>query len=103
MLGLCCCAGSLVAVNRGCSLVEGRRHLTAVASPVDEQALSGAPASVIAAPGLESMSSGAVVHGLSCSAARGIFPDQGSNLCLLHWQADSLPLSHQGSPVFIFS
>ena len=52
MLGLCCCAGSLVAVNRGCSLVEGRRHLTAVASPVDEQALSGAPASVIAAPGL---------------------------------------------------
>ena len=22
---------------------------------------------------------------------------QGSNLCLLHWQADSLPLSHQGS------
>ena len=40
----------------------------------------------------------AVVHGLSCSAACGIFPDQGSNLCLLHWQADSLLLSHQGSP-----
>ena len=29
---------------------------------------------------------------------QGIFPTQGSNLCLLHWQADSLPLSHQGSP-----
>ena len=28
-----------------------------------------------------------------------LFPDQGSNLCLLHWQADSLPLSHQGSPL----
>ena len=27
-----------------------------------------------------------------------IFPTQGSNLCLLHWQADSLPLSHLGSP-----
>ena len=27
-----------------------------------------------------------------------IFPIQGSNLCLLHWQMDSLPLSHQGSP-----
>ena len=27
---------------------------------------------------------------------QGIFPDQGSNLCLLHWQAGSLPLSHQG-------
>ena len=24
--------------------------------------------------------------------------DQGSNPCLLHWQEDSLPLSHQGSP-----
>ena len=30
-----------------------------------------------------------VAHGLSCSAARGIFPDQGSNPCPLHWQADS--------------
>ena len=30
-----------------------------------------------------------VAHGLSCSAACGIFPDQGSNLCPLHWQADS--------------
>jgi len=28
----------------------------------------------------------------------GDLPDQGLNLCLLHWQADSLPLSHQGSP-----
>ena len=27
-----------------------------------------------------------------------ILPDQGSNPCLLNWQADSLPLSHQGSP-----
>ena len=29
---------------------------------------------------------------------QGIFPSQGSNPCLLHWQADSLPLSHQGRP-----
>ena len=28
-------------------------------------------------------------RGLSCSVARGIFPDQGWNPCLLHWQADS--------------
>ena len=39
-----------------------------------------------------------VAHGLSRSAARGIFPDQGSNPCPLHWQADSQPLCHQGSP-----
>ena len=34
--------------------------------------------------------------------SQGIFPTQGSNLhllCLLHWQADSLPLSYQGSPL----
>ena len=39
-----------------------------------------------------------VPHGPSCSAACGILPDQGSNLCPLHWQADSQPLRHQGSP-----
>ena len=39
-----------------------------------------------------------VAHGSSCSAACGIFPDQGSNPCSLHWQADSQPLRHQGSP-----
>ena len=27
---------------------------------------------------------------------QGIFPNQGLNSCLLHWQADSLPLSHLG-------
>ena len=38
-----------------------------------------------------------VAHGPSCSAACGIFPDQGSNPCPLYWQADSQPLHHQGS------
>ena len=49
-----------------------------------------------------------VAHGLSCSTACGIFPDQGSNPRPLHWQADSQPLCHQGSPrnfffFFLFS
>ena len=43
-----------------------------------------------------------VAYGLSCSAARGIFPDQGSNPCPLHWQEDSQPLRHQGSPKVVF-
>ena len=43
-----------------------------------------------------------VAHGLSCSVACGIFPDQGWNLWLLHLPANSLPLSHQGSPVNAF-
>ena len=30
-----------------------------------------------------------VACGLSCSVACGILSNQGSNLCLLHWQADS--------------
>ena len=31
----------------------------------------------------------------NCTTAYGIFPTQGSNLSLWHWQADSLPLSDQ--------
>ena len=52
--------------------------------------------------GFSSCSSQALEHRLSscgnCSAACGIFLDQGLNLCLLHWQADSLPLSHREAP-----
>ena len=56
----------------------------------------GTRASVVVALGLSSCGSRALEHrlsscgaGLSCSAACGIFPDQGSNPCPLHWQADS--------------
>ena len=59
----------------------------AVASLV-EHGLEGARASAV------------VVHRLSCPGAGGIFPDQGPNPCLLHWQADSSPLSHQGGPAW---
>ena len=50
--------------------------------------------SVVAVPRLEGTGSVVAVHGLSCFKACGIFLDQGLNLCLLHWQPDSLPLSH---------
>ena len=58
----------------------------------------GKRASVIVAHKLGSCSSrtleyvvGSVVveHGFSCTRASGIFPNQGSNLCTLHWQSDS--------------
>ena len=52
----------------------------------------GAQASVVAAHGLQQLwhvGSVVVAHGLSCSMACGIFLDQGSNPCSLHWQADS--------------
>ena len=78
--------------------------LIAVAS-LAEQRLQGMWASVVAAHGFWSTGSVVVVHGLSCSMACGIFQDQWSNLCLLHWQMYCLPLSHQGNPIlysFIF-
>ena len=38
-------------------------------------------------------------YGVGCHfLLQGIFPTQGLNLDLLLWQADSLPLSHQGEP-----
>ena len=66
---------------------------------------SGVLASVAAVPGLSGCGSrppeyGSVVmvHGLNCPSACGIFLDQGSNPCSLHWQMDSFPLGCQGSP-----
>ena len=54
--------------------------------------------SVVAAPRLQSTGLIFVVPRLNCSMACGIFLDQGSNCpCFLHWQVDSLPLTHQGS------
>ena len=103
VLGLCCCEDfCLVVVNGGYSLVEVHRLLP-VASLVAEHELQIRPASVVVAHGLQSTGSTVVVHRLTCSPACGIFPNQGSNQCLLHWQVDSLPLSHQGSPCnFLF-
>ena len=39
--------------------------------------------------------------GLLFPLLQGIFLTQGLNPHVLHWQADSLPLSHQGSPLFV--
>ena len=47
---------------------------------------------------LASTGSAVVAHGLSCPMACAIIPDQGANLCPLHWQADSLPLDPQAGP-----
>ena len=51
--------------------------------------------------GFQSTGSVVSAHGLSYYEACGIFSDQGLNPCLLHWLADSLPLSHQESLGFI--
>ena len=51
---------------------------------------------------LRPVGSTVVAQGLSCHEACGVFPDQGSCPHLLQWQADSLLLSHQGSPNLFF-
>ena len=107
MLGLHCCEGfSLVVESRGyssCSV--GTAH---------SRGSSGCRARALGWVGFSRFSNGlnscsswalelrliAVAHGVSYFAASGTFPDWGSNLCLLHWQPDSLPLSHLGNPCY---
>ena len=67
---------SLVMVGRDVSQVVGHRLLIMVASLVAEHGLLSAVSVV-------------VVHGFSCPVACGIFLDQESNLCPLHYQVDS--------------
>ena len=89
----------------GLLLVAMHRLLIAVTSVVAEHGLQARglqqlwhTGSVVVACGLQSAGSVVVVHRLSCSAACGIFLDQDSNPRPLHWQADSQPLRHHGSP-----
>ena len=93
------CAGSsllgkgfpLATVRSVYSLAEVHGFLTAVASLVVD---SGA----LRLQCLQRMGSILVAHELRCSAACGICPDQGLNLHLLHWQADSSPAEPAGKP-----
>ena len=71
--------------ERGPLLIAVRGPLTIAASLVAEHRLQTRRLNICGGP--------------SCSEACGIFPDQGSNPCPLHWQGDSQPLYHQGSPL----
>ena len=86
MLGLRFCARAFSSCGkRGPLFIVLRRPLTIAAS-------------LVGSTGSKRAGSVVVAHGPSCSAACGIFPDQGSNPCPLHWQADSQSLCHPGSP-----
>ena len=90
------------AVSRGCSLLQCKGFSL--------QGLLSLQSSGSRAHGLQSRGTGAQnfrfsgsaakVHRLSGFVACGIFLEQGSSPCLLHWQADSSLLSHQGSKTF---
>ena len=97
----------LVVASGNHAAVAAQEPLIAEVSLAAELRLQGARASVLVARGLRSCSSWAPENKLSscstwssCSTACGIFLDQGLTPCLLHWQADSLPLNHQGAPHF---
>ena len=68
------------------TLIAVWKLLIVVASLAAEHQLEGVPASV------------AVAHRLKLLQDKWDLLGPGLNSCLLHWQADSLPLSHQGSP-----
>ena len=85
-LGLCCCTQ----VFSSCSEPE-------LLSSCSTQAPHCSDFSCCGAWALDAHASVVVACRLSCPVACGIFPDQGSNSYPLHWQADSSPLSHQGS------
>ena len=87
---------SLVVVSRGYSLLQ------CVGFSLRWSLLSWCTGS--RSKGFSRCSSWALQHGLNscgawayCSPAYGTFLDQRWKPCLLHCQADSLPLSHQGS------
>ena len=89
------------------TLIAVCRLLIAVASLVAEHGLLGEWAlgewaSVAVVPELWSTDSIVVTYGLSCSRACEISLDQGLSPCLLHCQEDTLPLSLQGSPTYVF-
>ena len=96
-LDLRCCARAFSSCGeRGLLFIAVRGPLIVVASLVAKHRLQAHglqqlshTGSVVVARGLQSTGSAVVAHGLSCSVACGIFPDQGSNPCSLHWQAAS--------------
>ena len=95
-LGLRCCTQAFSSCGeRGLLFVAVHGFLIAVVSLVVEHGCQAQrlqqlqhTGSVVVAHGLQSTGLVVVAHGLSCSTACGIFLDQGSILCPLHWQAD---------------
>jgi len=98
------CAGSLLLCGLSSSCSEWEYSL-AVCTDFSLQWLLSLWSAGSRIPGLQELphrGSVIVAHGLSHSEVCGIFLDQGSNASILHWQADSLSLSHQGSTLVYF-
>ena len=92
VLGLCCCTGSSL-------VMEPRRGGLLSGCNVRLLLLQSTGLGCAGTQALE-RSLDTCSAQLSCSEARGIFLEQGSNPCHLHRWANSLPLSHEGSSSF---
>ena len=106
-LGLCCCMRALSSCGEWGLLFVGVAGFSCSDFSCCRARALGVQASVAqhtgtvaAAPLLQNVASEVVAHELSYSPARGIFLEQGWNLCLLSWQMSSYPLGHQGSLQF---
>ena len=109
-LGLRCCPRAFSSCGeQGLLFTAVRGLLIAVASLVVEHGLQVRGlqylwhvGSVIVAPRLQSAGSVVVAHGFSCSAACGIFLDQGLNLCPLHFHRIPNHCATREVPIFMF-
>ena len=88
-LGLCCCMWAVSSC--------GERGLPSGCGP---HAVRCGGFSYCRLQTLGTWASVAVAHGPLVKKCR-IFPDQGSNWCALHWQANSYPLYPQRNPLFV--
>ena len=90
-LGLCCCVRAFSRCGEwGATLRCGARASHCGGFSCCKARALSARASVV------------VAHGLRCSVACGIFPDQGLNLCPLHWQAILNHCATREFPLFLF-
>ena len=111
VLGLRCCVRAFSSCDeQGLLFVVVRGLLITVASLVVEHGLQARrlqqlwnAGSVVVARGLQSAGSVVVAHRLSCSAACGIFPDQGSNPCPLLWERILNHCTTREAPQLLFS
>ena len=98
-LGLCCCAWAFSTCGEWGPL----SRFNALASHCGGFSCCRAQARGLAGFSSCSMWAQYLWHtGLVAPVACGIFLDQGSNPCPLHWQVDSYPLYHQGTLREIF-
>ena len=72
----------------GCTGFSNCREQGLLSSSYARASLCGA-FSCCRAQALGMWASEVLAHRLSCPQAGGLFPDQGSNPCPLHWQVDS--------------